>query len=178
MKTKTNLYLRSLCVEKKSALREAHDEELRKLNDALTALRTEESQKQPTPALSEKTVEAIRHLLEIHLKSANKMSDDVKYFLPFVPVGEERDKIVLDVKAKVDEAATALKEFNTAYPCKSKIGDRFVVISNKSPDCRHHFKIGSVVTLKYIEENGKKSYEADNGLIQIVRDRDVAPYKA
>lgn len=60
---------------------------------------------------------------------------------------------------------------------KPKIGDKFVVISNKSPDCRHHFKIGSVVTLKYIEKNEKKSYEADNGLIQIVRDRDVAPYR-
>lgn len=47
MKTETNLYLRSLCGEKKSALREAHDEELRKLNDALTALRSEESKKQP-----------------------------------------------------------------------------------------------------------------------------------
>lgn len=60
---------------------------------------------------------------------------------------------------------------------KPKIGDKFVIISNKSPDCRHHFKIGSVVTLKYIEKNEKKSYEADNGLIQIVRDRDVAPYR-
>lgn len=118
MKTETNLYLRSLCGEKKSALREAHDEELRKLNDALTALRSEESQKQQIPALSEKTVELTRHLLEIRLKSANKMSDDVKYFLPFVPVGEERDKIVLDVKTKVDEATTALNEFNAAYPKK------------------------------------------------------------
>ena len=30
---------------------------------------------------------------------------------------------------------------------KPKIGDKFVIISNKSPDCHHHFKIGSVVTL-------------------------------
>lgn len=118
MKTETNLYLRSLCGEKKSALREAHDEELRKLNDALTALRSEESQKQQIPALSEKTVDAIRHLLEIRLKSANKMSDEIKYILPLVPVGEERDKIVLDVKAKVREAATSLNEFNAAYPKK------------------------------------------------------------
>lgn len=59
---------------------------------------------------------------------------------------------------------------------KPKIGDKFIIISNKSPNCRHHFKIGSVVTLKYIE-NGKNSYEADNGLIQIVRDLDVAPYR-
>lgn len=59
---------------------------------------------------------------------------------------------------------------------KPKIGDKFVIISNKSPDCRHHFKIGSVVTLKYVE-NGRKRYKADNGLMQIVRDCDVAPYR-
>ena len=118
MKTETNLYLRSLCGEKKSALREAHEEELRKLNDALTALRSEESKKQ-THALSEETVEFIRQLLEIHLKSSNKMSDDIKkYILPFVPVGEERDKFVLNVKAEVDETTTALNEFTAAYPKK------------------------------------------------------------
>lgn len=59
---------------------------------------------------------------------------------------------------------------------KAKIGDKFVIISNKSPDCHHHFKIGSVVTLISVEI-GRKRYEADNGLIQIVRDRDVAPYR-
>lgn len=121
MKTETNLYLRSLCGEKKSALREAHDEELRKLNDALTALRSEESPKQQIPALSEETVEFIRQLLEIHLESSNKMSDGIKkYILPFVPVGEERDKFVLNVKAEVGETTTALNEFNTAYPQKTE----------------------------------------------------------
>ena len=119
MKTETNLYLRSLCGEKKSALREAHDEELRKLNDALTALRTEESQKQ-TPALSEKTVELIRHLLEIHLRSANEMSDQIKCILPLIPAGEELDKIILKANTKVSEATTALNEFGTAYPKKPK----------------------------------------------------------
>lgn len=59
---------------------------------------------------------------------------------------------------------------------KPKVGDKFVIVSNRSPDCIHHFKIGSVVTLKYIGI-GKNTYEADNGLIQTVRDRDVAPYK-
>lgn len=118
MKTETNLYLRSLCGEKKSALREAHDEELRKLNDALTALHSEESQKQQIPALSEKTVEAIRHLLEIRLESADKMLHDIKCILSFVPVSEERDKIVLETKTKVSEATTALNEFNAAYPKK------------------------------------------------------------
>lgn len=57
---------------------------------------------------------------------------------------------------------------------KYKVGDKFVIMSNKSPDCRHHFKIGSVVTLKYIGI-GKKFYESDGGLTQIVRDCDVAP---
>lgn len=59
---------------------------------------------------------------------------------------------------------------------KPKVGDKFVIVSNRSPGCIHHFKIGSVVTLKYIGI-GKNTYEADNGLIQTVRDRDVAPYR-
>ena len=59
---------------------------------------------------------------------------------------------------------------------KPKIGDKFVVISNKSPDCIHRFNIGSVVTLKYIGITEKR-YEADNGMTQIVRDCDVAPYR-
>ena len=59
---------------------------------------------------------------------------------------------------------------------KPKIGDKFVIMSNKSPDCRHHFKIGAVVTLEHIEM-GKKYYKTDNGLIQVVRDCDVAPYR-
>lgn len=119
MKTETNLYLRSLCGEKKSALREAHDEELRKLNDALTALRTEESQKQP-PALSEKTVDAIRNLLDIHLNSANEMLGQIKCILSFAPVGKEkeRDEIIQKANTKVSEATTALNEFNAAYPAK------------------------------------------------------------
>lgn len=121
MKTETNLYLRSLVEEKKSALREAHDEELRKLNDALTALRKEESQKQPcsaVPPLSEKTVEAIRHLLEIRLNSANEMLGQIKCILSFAPVGKERDEIILKANTKVSEATTALNEFNAAYPKK------------------------------------------------------------
>lgn len=118
MKTETNLYLRSLCGEKKSALREAYDEELRKLNDALTALRSEESQKQQIPALSEKTVDAIRHLLEINLNSANEMLGQIKCILSFAPVGKERDEIIPKANTKVSEATTALNEFNTAYPKK------------------------------------------------------------
>lgn len=59
---------------------------------------------------------------------------------------------------------------------KPKIGDKFVVVRNSSSDCTHYFKIGSVVTLKYIG-TGKNIYEADDGLEQIVRDCDVTPYK-
>lgn len=122
MKTETNLYLRSLVGEKKAALCEAHDEDLRKLNDALTELRTEATQKQPcstVPPLSEKTVEAIRHLLEINLKSANDASDWVnRILLLMIPAGEKLDNIVLNAKTKIDEATTALREFNAAYPVK------------------------------------------------------------
>lgn len=82
-----------------------------------------------------------------------------------------------DDYSRAEGARVAVERLFEKKAGKPKIGDKFVVISNKSPDCRHHFKIGSVVTLKYIEENGKKSYEANNGLIQIVRDRDVAPYR-
>ena len=119
MKTETNLYLRSLIGEKKAALCGYHEEELHRLNDALTALRTEGSQKQ-TPALSEKTVDTIRQLLEIHLNSANEMLGQVKCILSFAPVGKEkeRDEIILKANTKVSEATTALKEFNAAYPAK------------------------------------------------------------
>lgn len=82
-----------------------------------------------------------------------------------------------DAYSRAEGARVAVARLFEKKAGKPKIGDKFVVISNKSPDCRHHFKIGSVVTLKYIEENEKKSYEADDGLIQIVWDRDVAPYR-
>lgn len=123
MKTETNLYLRSLVGEKKAALCGYHEEELHRLNDALTELRTESTQKQPcstVPPLSEKTVEVIRHLLEINLRSVNEMSDQIKCFLPLIPAGEKLDKISLNVKTKMSEATTALKEFGTAYPQKPK----------------------------------------------------------
>lgn len=121
MKTETNLYLRSLVWEKKAALCSYREEELHRLNDALTELRTEATQKQPCstiPPLSEKTVEFIRQLLEIHLKSANEMSEEIKCILPFLLVTKERDNIVLNAKTKIDEATTALREFNAAYPVK------------------------------------------------------------
>lgn len=63
-----------------------------------------------------------------------------------------------------------------AEASKPKIGDKFVIMWNGRPDCIHHFRIGSVVTLKYTGI-GENIYEADDGLKQIVRDRDVAPYR-
>lgn len=119
MKTETNLYLRSLIGEKKAALCGYHEEELHRLNDALTALRSEESKKQTcsaVPPLSEETVEAIRHLLEISLESANEMSDRATHIMPLLPL----DNIILAAKVKIDKATTALNEFNAAYPKKPK----------------------------------------------------------
>lgn len=81
-----------------------------------------------------------------------------------------------DAYSRAEGARVAVERLFEKKAGKPKIGDKFVIMSNKSPDCRHHFKIGSVVTLKYIG-NEKNSYEADNGLIQIVQDRDVAPYR-
>lgn len=60
---------------------------------------------------------------------------------------------------------------------KPKIGDKFVIVSNRSPDCIHHFEIGSVVTTLIPIGTGGNLYVADNGLMQIVRDCDVAPYR-
>ena len=81
-----------------------------------------------------------------------------------------------DAYSRAEGARVAVARLFEKKTCKPKIGDKFVIISNKSPDCHHHFKIGSVVTLKYIK-SGKNRYEADDGLIQIVRDLDVAPYR-
>ena len=60
---------------------------------------------------------------------------------------------------------------------KPKIGDKFVIMSNKSPNCRHHFIIGSVVTTLEHIKTGESLYVADDGLVQIVQDCDVAPYR-
>lgn len=144
MKTETNLALRSLVENHRLYLLNERDRiidringetmsgdefgdvtfrlseicrEIREADDALTALRSEESQKQP-PTLSEETVEAIRHLLEIRLNSANEMLGQIKCILSFAPVGKERDEIILKANTKVSEATTALSEFNAAYPAK------------------------------------------------------------
>lgn len=93
--------------------------EIRESGDALTALRTEESQKQP-PALSEKTVEFIRQLLKISLDCTREMSDRVKKITPLLPFGEAQDNLILAAKVKEDTATTALNEFNAAYPYPKK----------------------------------------------------------
>lgn len=143
MKTETNLYLRSLiekqradllnersCIINRISGSTMSDDEIedaafnlseigqkiRDFDDALTALRSEESQKQQIPALSEKTVEAIRHLLEINLGNANEMSEIIAYITSALSFPEGRNSILLSAQAKVCEAATALKEFNAAYP--------------------------------------------------------------
>lgn len=97
-------------------------QKIRKFNGFLSDLRQDghknELGPRPTPVLSEKTVEAIRHLLEINLNSANEMLGQIKCILSFAPVGKERDEIILKANTKVSEATTALNEFNAAYPKK------------------------------------------------------------
>lgn len=96
---------------------------IREADDALTELRTEATQKQPcsaVPPLSEKTVETIRHLLEINLKSTNEASDYINCMLPLIPLGEKRDNIIFTAKSKECEASIALSQFNAAYPKKPK----------------------------------------------------------
>lgn len=66
---------------------------------------------------------------------------------------------------------------DTTKESKPKIGGKFVIISDKSPDCRHYFKIGSVVTTLEHIKTGENLYVADDGLVQIVQDCDVAPYR-
>lgn len=145
MKTETNLYLRSLVEQQRANLINARNciinritgstmsddeiedaafnlseigQKIRDFDDALTALRSEESKKQPTPALSEKTVEFIRQLLKISLDCTREMPDRVKKITPLLPFGEAQDNLILAAKVKEDTATTALNEFNTAYPKK------------------------------------------------------------
>lgn len=97
-------------------------QKIRKLDGFLSDLRQEghknELGPQFAPALSEKTVEAIRHLLKISLDCTREMSDRVKKITPLLPFGEAQDNLILAAKAKEDKAATALNEFNAAYPVK------------------------------------------------------------
>lgn len=148
MKTETNLILRSLVESQRAHLINERDciinritgstmsgddfddatyslskicQHIREADDVLTALRTEEPQKQPcsaVPPLSEKTVEVIRHLLKISLDCAREMSDRVKKITPLLQSGEAQDNLILAAKGKEDKLTTALNEFNAAYPVK------------------------------------------------------------
>ena len=150
MKTETNLYLRSLvekqradllnersCIINRISGSTMSDDEIedaafnlseigqkiRDFDDALTALRSEESQKQPcsaVPPLSEKTVEFIRQLLKISLDCDSEMSRRATQIPPLLSFSEEREHILSAAKAKVCEASTALNEFAAAYLKKSE----------------------------------------------------------
>lgn len=59
---------------------------------------------------------------------------------------------------------------------KPKIGDKFVIVGS-SPDMRHSFDIGTIVTLVLWQEDGYSRYSDKTGFRQFVADRDVKPYK-
>lgn len=59
---------------------------------------------------------------------------------------------------------------------KPKIGDKFVIVGS-SPDMRHSFDIGTIVTLVLWQEDGYSGYRDNFGVYQFVSDRDVKPYK-
>lgn len=59
---------------------------------------------------------------------------------------------------------------------KPKIGDKFVIVGS-SPDMRHSFDIGTIVTLVLWQEDGYSRYSDRSGYRQFVADRDVKPYK-
>jgi hypothetical protein len=59
---------------------------------------------------------------------------------------------------------------------KPKIGDKFVIVGN-SPDMRHSFDIGTIVTLVLWQADGYSRYSDKVGRGQFVADRDVKPYR-
>lgn len=59
---------------------------------------------------------------------------------------------------------------------KPKIGDKFVIVGS-SPDMRHSFDIGTIVTLVLWQDDGYSRYSDRFGFRQFVADRDVKPYK-
>lgn len=59
---------------------------------------------------------------------------------------------------------------------KPKIGDKFVIIGN-SIELPHSFDIGTIVTLIYLQDNGRSQYQDNFGFRQFVSYRDVKPYK-
>lgn len=59
---------------------------------------------------------------------------------------------------------------------KPKVGDKFVIVGS-SPDMRHSFGIGTIVTLVLLQDDGCSCYSNKIGRRQFVADRDVKPYK-
>lgn len=59
---------------------------------------------------------------------------------------------------------------------KPKVGDKFVIVGS-SPDMRHSFDIGTIVTLILPQDDGYSRYRDNFGFGQFVADRDVKPYK-
>ena len=95
-------------------------QKIRKLDGFLSDLRQEGHKNELgpkfAPALSEKTVEAIRQLLKISLDCASEMSRRATQIPPLLSFSEEREHVLSAAKAKVCEASTALNEFTAAYP--------------------------------------------------------------
>lgn len=54
-----------------------------------------------------------------------------------------------------------------------KVGDRFVIVGNT---CHHNFRIGEIVTFDTIIRR-TKFYQNSDGMLQLVDDYDVKPYK-
>ena len=146
MKTETNIYLRSL-VEKQRAdlLKErsciinrisgstmSEDEiedaafnlseigqKIRDFDDALTALRSEESQKQ-LPALSEKAIKVIRFLLGFCVDIGKEDLNMSKTVPPILSDHWGEQLVIRQKQSRIDAAASVLSEFNAAYPKKPK----------------------------------------------------------
>ena len=143
MKTETNLYLRSLVEQQRADLLnersciinritgstmsddEIEDaafnlseigQKIRDFDDALTALRSEESKKQPTHALSEEAIMFIRYTLKVCVDISK---EDLARTKSMPPVLNSYVRNQLRIKHKelnIDTTTSVLSEFNAAYP--------------------------------------------------------------
>lgn len=144
MKTETNLYLRSLvekqradllnersCIINRISGSTMSDDEIedaafnlseigqkiRDFDDALTALRTEESKKQ-LPALSEKTINIIRFLLEFSVDIAKEDLNRSKDMPPILNSYCGEQLVIRQKQSRISKVTRTLSEFNAAYPKK------------------------------------------------------------
>lgn len=151
MKTETNLYLRSLVEKQRADLINARNciinritgstmsddeiedvafnlseigQKIRDFDDALTALRSEESQKQPCSAvqpLSEKSINIIRFLLEFSVDIAKEDLNRSKDMPPILNSYCGEQLVIRQKQSRIDKTTRTLSEFNAAYPAnKSK----------------------------------------------------------